>query len=211
MNVIEYGTSWLIEDQLDSNLVDEIKNFFDNNLDGLYQQTDGYSTKGNSKQYWLYGDGVSQYDKKQFNILEKKFTKNIFQRLNKISILKKDIILEHNSSWTAIGREGAYDAIHNHGHGDIEGLSCVLYLNVPESCDGENNIFLVLHTDPTNKYISNSCPSIYQIKPKIGTLLIFPPHIPHGTFPQSKGVRQTFNVNYNLKFNPFSNINISFD
>ena len=30
--------------------------------------------------------------------------------------------------------------------------------------------------------------------------MIFPPHIPHGTYPQTKGIRQSFNLDYELEF-----------
>ena len=33
MNIIEYGTSWLLEDQLDTELLNEIKDFLNNNLE----------------------------------------------------------------------------------------------------------------------------------------------------------------------------------
>ena len=102
-----------------------------------------------------------------------------------------------------IGEEGSYHTIHNHAGGRMDGISVVLYLNVPESKhnDDSNSIFLVLHTDPSSNFITQGCPSLYHIKPEVGKVLIFPHHIPHGTYPQTKGIRQTFNIDYDIFFN----------
>ena len=38
------------------------------------------------------------------------------------------------------------------------------------------------------------------INPEVGKLLIFPDWVLHGTYPQTKGTRQTLNVDYKLTF-----------
>ena len=54
MNIIEYGSNWIIQDKLDDKLINEIKDFFDSHIDFLYKDKEGYSTTGNnSEQYWL--------------------------------------------------------------------------------------------------------------------------------------------------------------
>ena len=123
-----------------------------------------------------------------------------------------DIQLVQSTAWTVVGEEGSYHTIHNHivkGRGGMGGISTVLYLNIPESVhkNKSNSIFLVLHADPSSHYINHPCPSLFNIEPEVGTLLIFPPHIPHGTYPQTKGIRQTFNIDYNFSMKSKSSLN----
>ena len=40
--------------------------------------------------------------------------------------------------------------------------------------------------------------SYLHINPEVGKLLIFPDWILHGTYPQTKGIRQSFNIDYAL-------------
>lgn len=214
MGIIEYGTSWLLEDQLNIELLNEIKNFIENNLEFLHKDKTGYSTKGNNaEQYWIKKGGKNefQYSNQEYENIKQKFRKKVYERLEKASILRKEEIeLGENSVWTVIGEEGSYHTTHTHSNyitGGMGGITTVLYLNVPksDSDDKSNSIFLVLHTDPPSNFIISPCPHIIHIKPKIGKLLIFPNHIPHGTYPQTKGIRQTFNVDYHFNIKSKSN------
>tara|TARA_B100000035_G_scaffold298976_1_gene293253 strand:- start:422 stop:1066 length:645 start_codon:yes stop_codon:yes gene_type:complete len=205
MKIIEYGNNWLIEDQLDDKLLNDIAHFLDKNLEFLYSDKEGFSTSGNNaEQYWIQKRGEKPffYKNKEYEDIERKFRKGIYGRLKAASLLKNDDIqLRQGTAWTVIGEQGSYHTIHTHSDSRMEGISVVLYLNVPESEDENrsNNIFLVLHTDPSSNFIKQGCPSYYEVKPRVGTLLIFPFHIPHGTYPQTKGIRQTFNVDYIFK------------
>ena len=207
MNIIECGTSWLIEDKLNMELLDEIKNFFDNHLEFLYKDKEGYSTTGNhAEQYWIERTKTKNFNYKnqEYENIKQKFKNEIHERLKKSSLLiKQEIELRINGAWTVIGEEGSYHKIHTHNNGKMDGIVTVLYLNVPK-CDIDNNnsIFLVLHTGPTSHFINHPCSSVYHIKPEKGKLLIFPNHIPHGTYPQTKGIRQTFNMDYHFSVKP---------
>ena len=202
MKIIEYGNNWLIEDKLDNELLNDIKNFFDKNLEFLYSDKEGYSTTGkNAEQYWIekLGKKPFYYKNKEYEDIERRFRKGIHGRLKSASLLKSDDIqLRQSTAWTVIGKEGSYHTIHTHSDGIIGGVSVVLYLNVPESEDENksNSIFLVLHTDPSSDFLRSSCDNIIHVKPEVGKVLIFPYNIPHGTYPQTKGIRQTFNVDY---------------
>ena len=214
MNFIQNGNNWLIEDQLDDQLVNDIKYFFDKNLDFLHEDSKDYSTTGNAKQFWIEKRGRKpfRYKTKESENIERRFRKQIYERLKAVSFLKNnDIQLYQRTLWTVIGEEGSYHTIHNHGDGKMDEISTVLYLNVPESkYEGKSNsICLILHTNPSNHFIANSCPGIYHITPKVGKLLIFPHHIPHGTYPQTKGIRQTFNVDYSFSIGSKSSLNYS--
>lgn len=200
MNIIEYGNNWLIEDQLENELLNDIKKFFDKNLECLLTDKEGYTTTGDSaEQYWIEkrGEKPFYYKNKEYEDIEQRFKEEILGRLKAADLLKTDDIqLQQATAWMVIGEEGSYHTIHNHADGRMEGISVVLYLNVPDSKDHLNSIFLVLHTDPSSHFIKQGCPSIHHIKPEVGKVLIFPYHIPHGTYPQTKGIRQTFNIDY---------------
>ena len=206
MNIIEYGSNWIIQDKLDDKLINEIKDFFGSHIDFLYKDKEGYSTTGNnSEQYWLkreYGKTPFNYKNQECEEIKQKFKEQVYGRLEAASLLKDDVCIEENASWTVIGEEGSYHTVHTHGKMSGHAVSCVLYLNVPEVSESEdafhlNNIFLILHTNQlSSPFVRNSCESVQHVKPKVGTLLIFPTNVPHGTYPQTKGIRQTFNVDY---------------
>ena len=210
MNIIEYGNNWLIEDQLDNELLDDIKDFFDKNLEFLYKDKKGYSTTGdNAEQYWIekLGKKSFHYKNNEYEDIERRFRKGILGRLKAASLLKNDDIqLQQYTAWTVIGEEGSYHTIHNHADGRINGVSVVLYLNVPDHHES-NSIFLVLHTEPSSKFINQGCPCVRHIKPEVGKVLIFPYNIPHGTYPQTKGIRQTFNIDYLFSVETKSSLN----
>ena len=213
MNIIEYGNNWFIEDQLDNELLNDIKCFFDKNLKDLYCDKKGYSTTGNNaEQYWIEKLGKTHfyYKNKEYEDIERRFREGIYGRLKAASLLKTDdnIKLQQATAWTVIGEEGSYHKIHTHGDGLIDGVSVVLYLNVP-NFDKSNSIFLVLHTDPSSKFLDKGCPSCYEVIPEVGKVLIFPYHIPHGTYPQTKGIRQTFNIDYQFSRESKSSLHYS--
>lgn len=225
MEIIEYGSSWLIKDQLNAELFNEIKYFLDDHLDFLYEDTLGYSSKGdNIKQYWIEKLGKNPYNylNSKFEDIEKKYRKEVYARLKKASLLNKhngdNVNLSHKGIWIVKGEEGSYHTSHIHADGRADGVISVLYLDVPQSLNDNNNnldnsIFLIMHTNPSNTYITHSVPNIQHIKPEVGTLLLFPFYIPHGTYPQTKGNRQTFNIDYVFEYNPTSSqkIDIRYD
>ena len=147
MNILEYGNSWLIEDQLSVELLNEIKDFFYNHLEFLYKDKEGYSTIGNNvEQYWIEKKGKKQfhYKNQEYENIEQKFRKEIHERLKAASLLRNEKIeLEQNGSWSVIGEEDSYHKIHTHSDARMDGISTVLYLNVPESKsdDQSNSIF----------------------------------------------------------------------
>jgi len=207
MNIIETGTSWVIEDKLNSKLLNEIKEFLNNHLEFLYKDKKGYSTTGdNAEQYWIEkkGDPPFFHKNSEYDAIEKKFKKEIHGRLRAASLLRnEEIEIEQGTAWTVIGEEGSYHTVHNHSDGILNGVVVVLYLNMPEKVEtNANSIFLILHTNPSNPYISNPMSGVHHISPEVGTLLIFPNHILHGTYPQTKGIRQTFNIDYRFTIKP---------
>ena len=87
MKIYENGKNWLIEDQLDSNLVKKINDLIDNNLNNLLKLKKGYSTSGeDAHQYWLIKkDGNSNFCfHRQFLILQIRFFKKKCQEVKVI-------------------------------------------------------------------------------------------------------------------------------
>ena len=213
MEIIECGNNWLIIDQLDNEFLDEIKNFLDKHLEFLHNDKENYSTTGdNAEQYWIKKNGEKSFHfkNKEYEDIERRFREGIHGRLKAASLLKTDNVqLQQSTAWTVIGEEGSYHTIHTHAEGRLEGISVVFYLNVPDSEDNSNSIFLVFHADPSSYFISQGCPSYHHIKPEAGKVLIFPWNIPHGTYPQTKGIRQTFNVDYKFSMKSKSSIKYS--
>ena len=210
MKIYENGKNWLIEDQLDSNLVKKINDLIDNNLNNLLKLKKGYSTSGeDAHQYWLIKkDGNSNFcfQSREFENIESEYRSNVLNRLKKSDILnankQEDLILKSKNCWTVIGEEHSYHIPHFHNEGFSNGISTLIYLKVPETNEidrWENNLFLIMNSNANNEFYSQK-PKTITINPVVGKILIFPDWIIHGTCPQTEGIRQTFNIDYHLEY-----------
>ena len=102
------------------------------------------------------------------------------------------------SAWTVIGEENSYHTMHDHGR-VYDGISTLVYLEVPETNveDEPETIFsFPLTLKLRNQYYYENA-SVINSNPEVGKLLIFltggrMEHI------QTKGIRQSFNVDYKL-------------
>ncbi len=195
--------TWVIQHYLDEDLLKKIKTFIQDNLDEFIEDTEGYSTTGiDSRQYWLINKKRNAfYEHPKFHEIMDEFTLKILNRIKKTGLFVKEgeenIKLCPLSAWSVIGEEGSYHRCHDHG-GDIHGISTLLYLEVPENnkeSEPENSLYMITHVGPRSHMIKNTSYSL-EINPEVGKLLIFPNWIPHGTYPQTKGIRQTFNANF---------------
>lgn len=207
MKIYENGNNWVIEDQLDNKLTEKIIDIINKNLNNLLKIKKGYSIKGkNVEQYWLIKQESNFYFKnKDFHDIKQEYKNHVLNRLKKSNILDekiKNLDICNNNSWSVIGEENSFHVAHFHDSNGIgiSGISTLVYLKVPESNtedSPENNLFLIMNSGPNNLfYYSN--PKIIEINPEVGKIVIFPTWIIHGTYPQSKGVRQTFNIEYNF-------------
>jgi hypothetical protein len=206
MRVYQNRDCWIIEDYLDVNLVEKIKLIIQENLDNLYKNKEGYSTTGkNAEQYWLINklDNFFTNDSR-FYEFESEYKNQIINRIKAADLFdkkrKENIDLKHINAWSVIGEENSYHTIHCHNEGTFDGISTLVYLEVPETNvedEPENNLFLATHVGPKNPYYYENTPSL-NINPEVGKLLIFPDWVLHGTYPQTKGIRQTFNIDYRI-------------
>jgi len=207
MKVYENNNAWIIEDYLDVNLVEEIRTIIKDNLNNLYKNKEGYSTTGkNSEQYWLIHQKYNFFiGDSRFYDFQKEYKNQILNRIKEADLFderrKKDINLQYINAWSVIGEENSYHTIHNHNEGTFDVISTLVYLEVPETNvenESDNNIFLVTDSGPRNLFY-NKNNSYTSINPEVGKLLIFPGWVLHGTYPQTKGIRQTFNLDYGLR------------
>ena len=205
MRIYENGKNWVIEDQLNEKLVEKINNLIDENLNNLLKLKKGYSTTGkNAEQYWLIKLNDFYFKNKTFDDIKIEYKSQILNRLKKSNLLdekiQENISLENSNCWSVIGEENSYHTPHSHNDKETIAVSTVLYLKVPQTNvenEPENNLFLFMNADANNNfYYKNN--RIININPIVGKLLIFPDWIIHGTCPQSKGIRQTFNIDYLL-------------
>jgi hypothetical protein len=139
------------------------------------------STRGKkSKQYNLYNQKEKLIDisNEIIKIFKEKITANATYNLI--------------SSWTVIGKENSWHSCHKHNT-KINHLATVLYLDVPKKINthqsGDFFYFLLKE---------NNILEYNNIIPKLGDLIIMPIHIFHGAYPQSKGTRQTLNMDFEV-------------
>jgi len=152
------------------------------------------STRGKySKQYDLL-PAFQQEENFQF-ILEncaKKITEE-FQKRN-----GEDPIISLNNAWTVIGNTNSFHAVHKHTEKPRNIISTVMYLSSPPKNPYDEKLldmgnFYYFLNKRENLLLFNS------IYPKTNDFFIFPSWIWHGSYPQVKGIRQTLNIDFDVK------------
>ena len=103
--------------------------------------------------------------------------------------------LKPTSCWSVSGEEGSYHRIHRHlpfNGEDVEKtnrVSTVLYLDVPSKTKiADGDFYFVIKEDNEIKS--------YSIEPKAGDFIVMSANVFHGTYPQSKGLRRTLNMDF---------------
>lgn len=217
MKIYENGSNWVIEDQLNEKLVEKINNLIDENLNSLFKLKEGSSTTGkNAEQYFLININKFYFKNKTFEDIKIEYNSQILNRLKKSNLLnekiQKNISLENSNCWSVIAEENSYHTPHFHNDGNFDGISTITYLKVPQTNvedEPENNLYLLMNADANNNFYYKNYKTI-NINPVVGKLLIFPDWITHGTCPQSKGIRQTFNMDYALICKKEKNNNLNY-
>ena len=183
---MKFDEDWIIKTKLSNEniqklLLDIDLTIIENNLTSNIR---GKSSFGNIKQYEL-----DEYLNPEIKVIEK-VIKNC---LIKSKIISFDNEIKNISKWTVIGEEGSYHVTHKHNllNSNVKSaISTVTYLKVPEK----------LNNDPSGKfYAFLRSNELITISPKVGDIFIFPVWIYHGTYPQSKGTRQTLNLDFKFR------------
>ena len=193
--MLKFKKDWLLIDKIDTielNLaIDKIIKDFDVEL------MKEVSTHGkNSKQYRL-----TQYLKNHTvsNLVKNKIKTLLTNKFNQNTRL--DLV----SAWTVKGQEHGFHVLHKHDYSirshinedKTMHIASVIYLNMPkpikESVSREtNNFYCILNRNGETGY--------YTYKPVVGDIIVFPIWLWHGAYPQSKGLRQTLNMDFEVNF-----------
>ena len=153
-------------------------------------------------------DEVGQLVKGQLDKAGKSYVNNGFGR---------DVTADAFEAWTVHSYAGDYNPSHSHGVRTSAGLSCILYLKVPEQIENiadpsEEGISLNQSSgnvdgftyftwgDGDNQDVNRFKPVTEEyVKPEVGTMLIFPNWLRHAVMPfYGDGERRTFSANMNI-------------
>ena len=133
------------------------------------------------------------------------------------NVTTEDYDAKVNDAWTVHSYEGDYNPLHDHGTETPIGLSCILYLKVPEqiaslpnpteefgglnSSSGAVDGFTYF-TWGTNgmRDVNMLRPATEEyVKPEVGTMIMFPSWLRHSVNPFfGEGERRTFSANINV-------------
>ena len=128
------------------------------------------------------GPGSKQYSipfKRENEELFKIIKKETLRYLKKYNFKPKDIFPV--SCWTVLGQEYGYHKFHRHTITDD--IATITYLDVPKDKE-KGNFYCIVNNES------------FEIEPAIGTIIIMSGNIFHGSFPQGKGLRTTFNLDF---------------
>ena len=133
--------------------------------------------------------------------LFKEIKKNIeiFLKNEKVKNIKKIIILDF---WVVRQFRGEYNPVHYH-EGDLSGVG---YLKLPKDMNQNKMVKnKKIKTNGTIDFINGQknflSKSIYNLKPKIGDLIVFPNYLMHTVYPFNiDGERRSFSFNAKIIF-----------
>ena len=153
-------------------------------------------------------DEVGKLVKNQLDKAGKSYVKKGFNR---------DVTADAFNAWVVNSYSGDYNPLHSHGVKTQAGLSCILYLKVPEQIENipnpsEESISLNKSSgavdgftyftwgDGDNQDVNRFRPITEEyVKPEVGTMLIFPNWLRHAVMPfYGDGERRTFSANMNI-------------
>jgi hypothetical protein len=207
----------MIVGKLPENAIDEINHYIDNNIipnNETYSDNLVGQINQEKKSAQLVFPLDTEYGKSFKGMLDSCATsllENGFKREGKA---------EACSAWTIHSYAGDYNPFHSHGTTAPAGLSCIIYLKVPDcikklppapdlmnasgDCDGYTQ--LVYSTDTTFDLYCLQQAGQEMIKPEVGKILIFPKWVNHLVYPFfGEGERRTFSANFNVYYNAEEN------
>jgi hypothetical protein len=201
--------------ELPIEVIDEINSHIDETIENSHQRD---ASKG------LVGQ-ISQNDKSsqlKFDLSDEvgKLVKGQLDKAGKSYVQKgfnRDVTADAFESWTVHSYAGDFNPLHSHGVRTPAGLSCILYLKVPEQIEkisdpSEEGLSLNESSgavdgftyftwgDGDNQDINRFRPITEEyVKPEVGTMLIFPNWLRHAVMPfYGDGERRTFSANMNI-------------
>ena len=192
-------------DEINSHIDETISNAEDASL-GLVGQI-SQNDKSSQLKFDL-SDEVGKLVKGQLDKAGKSYVQKGFNR---------DVTADAFEAWTVHSYAGDYNPLHSHGVRTPAGLSCILYLKVPEQIEkisdpSEEGLSLNESSgavdgfthftwgDGDNQDVNRFRPITEEyVKPEVGTMLIFPNWLRHAVMPfYGDGERRTFSANMNI-------------
>ena len=196
--IFREGSNWIIISHLGEDKIKNIQSVVDNVYEvdwSCYTSCTGE----NSRQHYLLNPkwmpDQNHRSPKDWSNIQQQFEDIVQKELVHHCMMPQDWKKLHAcSAWTAIGEEGSYHTIHDHGPSNI---CSVTYLKVPEKQEAPSGqIYFVMHGQAYNT-ISPPKMQVFHIQPQVGMIIIFPSWMLHGVYPQGKGIRQTLNIDFN--------------
>ena len=201
--------------ELPLEVVDEINSHIDETIENSHQRDASkglvgqISQNNKSAQTWFdLNDEVGQLVKGQLDRAGKSYVQKGFGR---------DVTVDAFEAWTVHSYAGDYNPLHSHGVRTSAGLSCILYLKVPEQIEkasdpSEEGLSLNESSgavdgfthftwgEGDNQDVNRFKPVTEEyVKPEVGTMLIFPNWLRHAVMPfYGDGERRTFSANMNI-------------
>ena len=189
----------VLEFQLNQNLINDINEKMDKEIEEKKAINAVPTLSGKIKKEYK----VNHF----FNNVE--LYKDIFQNIVKYPQLfnfdsaftLKDVILDN--AWINDQSEGEYQVIHRHSGQLSIGLSCIIFLKVPDF--GEEYTHEEQPMNGRTSLVSNSGGlfnnSNITINPKVGSMFVFPYDIQHVVYPfRGKGIRRSMSLNIDLHY-----------
>lgn len=184
--------NWVIETQY--NQLNDLKEFL-NKTEGVPYKK-GLSTSNNSNQYWFLGHGADYSKNTSYQQITKSISKLVKEKLIKYQLLFEDIILNPCSCWSVTGVKGSFHKVHDHG---LQNSICTItYTQVPEVMNDEEGYVYFIMSNEIRSPTYSSIPKAIELKPELGKMIIFPSHMLHGVYPYPDGIRQSFNLDFNI-------------
>ena len=201
--------------ELPMEVIDEINSHIDETIEFSHQRDASKGLVGQisqndkSAQTWFdLNDEVGLLVKGQLDKAGKSYVQKGFDR---------DVTVDAFEAWTVHSYAGDYNPLHSHGVRTPAGLSCILYLKVPECIEkipdpSEEGLSLNESSgsidgfthftwgDGDNQDVNRFRPITEEyVKPEVGTMLIFPNWLRHAVMPfYGDGERRTFSANMNI-------------
>ena len=193
--------------------IDELNTHIEEELDGATDFSDKLvgQINRNEKSAQSNFDTDDDVGKAFSTVLEKlasAYMKNVTQ---------KDYDAKVSDAWTVHSYEGDYNPLHDHGSETPIGLSCILYLKVPEQIaslpnpaedfEGLNSSSGAIDGFTYFTWGNNGMRDVNMlrpateeyVKPEVGTLIMFPSWLRHSVNPFfGEGERRTFSANINI-------------
>ena len=193
--------------------IDELNTHIEEELDGAVDFSDKLVGQINRNEKSAQtGFSLEDETGKAFSTVLKKLAETYMKNVTKL-----DFAAQVNDAWTVHSYEGDYNPLHDHGTETPIGLSCILYLKVPEqianlpnpaedfeglnSSSGAVDGFTYFTWGTNGMRDVNMLRPITEeyVKPEVGTLIMFPSWLRHSVNPFfGDGERRTFSANINI-------------